>query len=75
MKLLYDNKCQVCEFYSQLPTIVMEDGKYYCEMHHIKPVKSFNGELSANDKSNIRIGHYQNSIVVCPHHHKIIIDY
>ncbi|MBM82328.1 MAG: HNH endonuclease [Planctomycetaceae bacterium] len=54
IKLLHQNRCQICGFSIQLP-----DGTAYSEAHHIKPLGT------PHDGPDIE----QNIIVLCPNHH------
>ncbi|GAB2497540.1 hypothetical protein GCM10008929_18110 [Alkalibacterium psychrotolerans] len=72
LKELYGYSCQICAKDNSIPAIVTNNGQNYVEMHHIKPVSSFNDVATANDESNTLIDHYKNCLVVCPHHHKVI---
>lgn len=72
LKLLYENRCQICGSDNYIPPIITANGDNYCEMHHINPIKNFNDDQSVHDESNLMIDHYQNCIIVCPHHHKVI---
>jgi len=59
IKKIHDNKCQICG-----ETIQLNDGRFYSEAHHIKPLgKPHNGE----DVS-------ENILILCPNHH-VMCDY
>ena len=72
MKELYDYTCQICGNDENLYSIIMDNGKNYVELHHIKPLRDFNDIDSVNDESNQLIDHYNNVIVLCAHHHKYV---
>ena len=59
LKLLHDNKCQICG-----NKIVLPSGKGYSEAHHIKPLglKHHGPDVP------------ENIIIVCPNHH-VMLDY
>ena len=59
MKELYEFKCQICG-----DRIVVGNNKYYCEVHHLKPL---GGRHNGPDIVS-------NMLVVCPNHHKAL-DY
>lgn len=59
LKLLYQQKCQICERNFKLPS-----GGRYSESHHIKPL----------GRKHQGIDHQSNMIVLCPNHHAMI-DY
>ena len=54
LKKIYENKCQICGY-----RIELENGKFYSEVHHLRPIGN---ELGNDD--------FDNMIVVCPNHHK-----
>tara|TARA_R110001583_G_scaffold74336_1_gene205945 strand:- start:723 stop:1385 length:663 start_codon:yes stop_codon:yes gene_type:complete len=59
LKLLYENKCQICR-----NTIYLKSGATYSEAHHIKPLgREHNGPDVA-----------ENIVVLCPNHH-VMCDY
>lgn len=72
LKKLYGDSCQICSEKNHIPLIIMQNGQNYVEVHHIKPISSFNEESAINDESNQLVDHYKNCLVVCPHHHKYI---
>ena len=54
MKLLYLDKCQICNY-----SLLLENGKRHSEVHHLRPI----GKEGGNDDTD-------NMIVLCPNHHK-----
>jgi|LSQX01.3.fsa_nt_gb hypothetical protein len=67
LKELYKCRCQLCsEKGLNLPPIEKNDGTYYVEVHHIKPIAESDAE------SDELIDVYTNAIVVCPYHHKVL---
>jgi hypothetical protein len=67
LKELYNYRCQLCsEKGLNLPPIEKNDGTYYVEVHHIKPIAESDAE------SDELIDVYTNAIVVCPYHHKVL---
>lgn len=68
LKELYGYECQMCGEDNQIPKIKMNNGYYYVEMHHIIHLSKGNAE----DESSLLLDHYENAIVVCPHHHKVL---
>jgi len=59
IKLLYQNKCQICG-----ESIKLKTDSYYSEVHHLQPL---GGEHKGRDSE-------ENMIVVCPNHH-VEFDY
>ena len=53
-KKKYDYRCQICN-----ENFLMDNGKYYCEAHHLIPI-SENGSQNAD-----------NVIILCANHHRI----
>ncbi|WP_154990825.1 HNH endonuclease [Priestia megaterium] len=53
LKQLYNNECQICA-----EKIEVGKGKFYSEVHHIKPLGAHNGPDTS-----------ENMIVLCPNHH------
>jgi len=54
LKLLYLDKCQICNY-----SLLLENGKRHSEVHHLRPI----GKEGGNDDTD-------NMIVLCPNHHK-----
>ena len=54
LKLLYLDKCQICNY-----SLFLENGKRHSEVHHLRPI----GKEGGNDDTD-------NMIVLCPNHHK-----
>lgn len=69
LKELYLDRCQLCEDSDGVPVIRMENGREYVEVHHIIQLST---ATSTNDESELLLDSYQNVIVVCPHHHKVL---
>lgn len=63
LKKIYECRCQLCSEESWLP-ICMDDGSYYCEVHHIKLLSQ------EDEEENLDV--LENLIVVCPNHHKML---
>lgn len=53
LKQRYDCKCQICG-----QTFLMDNGKFYCEAHHIDPIS----ENGSQDPKNV--------ILLCANHHR-----
>jgi hypothetical protein len=72
MKMMYFYKCQLCcpasEGYCS-PLIEKEDGNFYVEVHHIKPVSE---KDKVDDDSKTELDTWKNVVVVCSHHHKYL---
>lgn len=64
MKKVYGCRCQLCKEDNFLD-IVMENGSYYVEVHHIVPNAEGIDEEGTLDRPN-------NMIVVCPNHHRYL---
>lgn len=69
LKKSYEYKCQLCDENSPIPPIVLENGRFYVEVHHIIALEH---QDSFNDESDIILDDYKNAMVVCPHHHKYL---
>lgn len=69
LKEMYDYKCQLCGDHPLIPNIPMDNGKNYVEVHHIVPLHNQN---VMNDESDFILDDYENAIVVCAHHHKVL---
>lgn len=63
LKKIYECRCQLCSEDSWLP-ICIDDGGFYCEVHHIKSLSK------ENEEENLDV--LENLIVVCPNHHKML---
>jgi len=68
LKELYGGKCQICQN-KILPPIIQKDNKIYCEAHHIKQLA--NAKLMIEEENEI-LDHYQNIVILCPHHHRYL---
>lgn len=69
LKEMYDYKCQICGDHPVIPLIPMHNGKNYVEVHHIVPLHK---QFVMNDESDVILDDYENAIVVCAHHHKVL---
>lgn len=69
LKEMYDYRCQICGDEPLIPVIQMRNGKKYVEVHHIVPLHQ---QGVINDESNCILDDYENAIVVCAHHHKVL---
>lgn len=71
MKKLYNYQCQLCDYSENgesVPKIVMANGRFYVEVHHVKEISSY-GNFENDEES---LDSYGNVIVVCCHHHKVL---
>lgn len=70
LKSLYMYKCQLCEEGENvIPSIEMNNGEEYVEVHHITQLSD--GRI-IEDEGNNELDSYKNCIVVCCFHHKFL---
>lgn len=76
LKEEYDYRCQLCDpDYPTCPEIPMGGHRRYVEVHHIEGLaevadRAAHGQLDDSEYQNLKS--YQNVIVVCPYHHRLL---
>lgn len=76
LKQLYQYACQLCPPKGGIPPIPMKNGTFYVEVHHIRGFSEVAALLDeSQDSGEFLIDDFENMVVLCPYHHKLLQHY